>query len=63
MENRLTALQTTKKFAIQDIYMNDWPVREALKLRLKYTSEQARKQVNRRTEKKLKVGVDLAIQN
>jgi hypothetical protein len=43
------------KFGIEDVYTNDWPIREALKLRLKYTSESARKQRVRRTEKALKV--------
>ncbi|KAF8878984.1 hypothetical protein CPB84DRAFT_1852221 [Gymnopilus junonius] len=33
-----------RKLKIFDVYVSDWPVHEALKLRLKYTSEIARKQ-------------------
>jgi hypothetical protein len=47
-------LQTTEKFNISDIYANDWPIREALKLRLKYTSETARRQAQRKVHKNLK---------
>lgn len=36
--------QTTKRFPIVDKYENHWPVRDILKLHLKYTSEIYRKQ-------------------
>jgi len=49
-----TCGQVILKFEISDTYENDWPVREALKLRLKYTSEQARKSVQKSKEKNLR---------
>ena len=42
------ALQTAKEFKIEDAYEKDWPIREAYKLHLKYTSEYAKKKVVRK---------------
>lgn len=50
----LKSCQVNRKFKIEGVYDKDWPVREALKLRLKYTSEAARKQHLRKTDKTLK---------
>lgn len=37
--------QTAKEFKIENAYEKDWPIREAYKLHLKYTSEYAKKKV------------------
>lgn len=50
----LTLIQTAKRFKIQDKYDNDWPIRDALKLRLKYTSDWEKKKDIRKMEAKLK---------
>jgi hypothetical protein len=47
-------LQTTQKFNITDVYSNDWPIRDALKLRLKLTSDAEKKKINRKMEENLK---------
>jgi len=47
-------IQTAKWFKIQDKYNNDWPIRDALKLRLKYTSDWEKKKDNRKIEARLK---------
>jgi hypothetical protein len=36
------------------MYLNDWPIRDALKLRLKYTSDFERKKIQRKKEADLK---------
>jgi hypothetical protein len=43
-----------QKFDIKNVYSNDWPIRDALKLRLKYTSDFERKKIQRKTEANLK---------
>jgi hypothetical protein len=43
-----------KRFEIQDRYYDDWPIRDALKLRLKYTSDWEKKKANRKIEANLK---------
>ncbi|KDR76617.1 hypothetical protein GALMADRAFT_139530 [Galerina marginata CBS 339.88] len=45
---------TAQKFEIENIYSNNWPMREALKARLKYTADLAKKQGNRRVQTELK---------
>ena len=47
-------VQTAKRFKIQDRYHEDWPIRDALKLRLKYTSDWEKKKENRKIEANLK---------
>jgi hypothetical protein len=43
-------LQTTQKFNIKNMYSKDWPIRDALKLRLKYTSDHEKKKLTRKAE-------------
>lgn len=43
-----------RKLCISDVYENDWPIREALKMRLKSSSETARRQAQRVTDRTLK---------
>jgi hypothetical protein len=43
-------LQTTEKFNIKNMYSKDWPIRDALKLRLKYTSDHEKKKLTRKAE-------------
>jgi hypothetical protein len=50
----LPYIQTAKLFKIQDRYCDDWPIRNALKLRLKYMSDWEKKKGNRRIEAKLR---------
>ena len=47
-------IQTAKRFKIQDRYNDDWPIHDALKLRLKNTSDLEKKRSNRKIEAKLK---------
>jgi hypothetical protein len=44
----------TKKFKIVDRYEMNWPIREALKGRLKNTSNRAKQRVQRQTDQKIK---------
>ena len=46
MAGVITQAQTTKQFPILGKYENYWPVRDMLKLYLKYTAESYRKQGN-----------------
>jgi hypothetical protein len=43
-----------QKFNIRNVYLKDWPVRDALKLRLKYMSDAEKKKMTRKTEAKFK---------
>ncbi|KAF8801036.1 hypothetical protein BYT27DRAFT_7311487 [Phlegmacium glaucopus] len=45
---------TVQKFNIRNVYSKDWPVRDALKLRLKCTSDAEKKKVTRKTEANFK---------
>ena len=47
-------IQTAKRFKIQGRYCDDWPIRDALKLRLKYTSDWEKKKDSRRIEANLR---------
>ena len=55
----LHLIQTTKKFEIQGRYHNDWPIRDALKLRLKYTSDWEKKKESRKIEANLKKALNV----
>ena len=43
-------MQTAQKFNIKNMYSKDWPIRDALKLRLKCTSDADKKKITRKTE-------------
>ncbi|KIM35110.1 hypothetical protein M413DRAFT_32736 [Hebeloma cylindrosporum] len=47
-------VQTAQKFGIENTYKNNWPIREALKARLKYTADWEKKKVERRINAELK---------
>ena len=47
-------LQTTQKFNIRNMYLRDWPIRDALKLRLKYTSDAEKRKITRKIEANFK---------
>jgi small-conductance mechanosensitive channel len=47
-------LQTAQKFNLVNVYSKDWPIRDALKLRLKYTSDTEKKKKIRKTEANFK---------
>ena len=47
-------IQTAKRFKIQNRYYDDWPIRDALKLQLKYTTDWEKKKDNRKIEANLK---------
>jgi len=47
-------LQTAQKFNIRNVYSKDWPIRDALKLRLKYTSDAEKKKITRKAEASFK---------
>ena len=47
-------LQTMQKFNIRNMYSRDWPIRDALKLRLKYTSDAEKKKITRKIEANFK---------
>ena len=49
----LTFMKGTKKFKIVDRYEMNWPIREALKGRLKNTSNRAKRKVQRQTDQKI----------
>jgi hypothetical protein len=53
-ENILTCTQTAKKFDIENVYLNNWPIREALKSRLKYTADFEKKKEMRKAQAELK---------
>ena len=55
----LHLIQTTKKFEIQGRYHNDWPIRDALKLQLKYTSDWEKKKESRKIEANLKKALNV----
>jgi len=46
--------QTAQNFHIKNVYSKDWPIRDALKLRLKYTSDWEKKKVLRKTANNFK---------
>jgi hypothetical protein len=46
--------QATQKFNIRNMYSKDWPIRDVLKLRLKYTSDAEKKKITRKTQANLK---------
>jgi hypothetical protein len=50
----INMLQTAQKFNIGKMYTKDWPIRDALKLRLKYTSDAEKKKKARQVEANLK---------
>ncbi|KAF8801627.1 hypothetical protein BYT27DRAFT_7114533 [Phlegmacium glaucopus] len=45
---------TAQKFGIENVYVNNWPIREALKARLKYTSDWEKKKEDRKIQAELK---------
>jgi hypothetical protein len=47
-------LQTTQKFNVRNVYSKDWPIRDALKLRLKTTSDAEKKKLTRKAEANFK---------
>jgi hypothetical protein len=55
----LTFNPDNKKFEIQGRYHNDWPIRDALKLRLKYTSDWEKKKESRKIEANLKKALNV----
>jgi hypothetical protein len=50
----INMLQTAQKFNIRNVYTKDWPIRDALKLRLKYTSDTEKKKKARAMEANFK---------
>ena len=40
-------IQVTKKFDIVGFYSNDWPVRDAMKMRLKYMSDSGKRRLQK----------------
>jgi hypothetical protein len=47
-------LQTAQKFNIKNVYSNDWPIRDALKIRLKSTSDAEKKKITKKAEAKFR---------
>ena len=47
-------IQTVQKFGLENKYDNNWPVQEALKARLKYTSGWEKKKVERKVNAEIK---------
>jgi hypothetical protein len=47
-------LQMVQKFDIRNVYSKDWPVQDALKLKLKYTSDAEKKKSTRKIEANFK---------
>jgi len=43
-------VQTAQKFNIENVYSKDWPIRDALKLRLKGTSDMEKRRITKKTE-------------
>ena len=52
--NWVTSVQTARKFKIKNKYANYWPIREALKARLKYTADWEKKKEARKIGAELK---------
>ncbi|KDR65034.1 hypothetical protein GALMADRAFT_217705 [Galerina marginata CBS 339.88] len=48
---------TARKFDIENTYVNNWPIREALKSRLKYTSDLEKKKEVRKAQAELKEAI------
>lgn len=51
----------TKKFDIVDFYSNDWPVRDAMKMRLKYMSDSEKRRLQKLRDANLKKVRSLSI--
>jgi hypothetical protein len=47
-------LQRAQKFNIKNVYLNDWPIWDALKLRLTGTFDAEKKKITRKTEANFK---------